>query len=173
MSEEAKTSGDMTSAVTASMPLSEQHVDTMNPVSKFDQSADPIPKVVPPRGSKDARSFRPSTLAEINMMNKYEPLTMKCGSRTVPIACGNSLEDFLLLCGCMFALWCFILGFSALLLKSALDTDRRHTAVWIYFWLFVLFILLLGGSIATGQVERRRVEAAQAEAAPEEEAEVA
>ena len=113
MSEEAKTSS-------TSM---RQHVDTMHPASKFDQSEDPIPKVVPPRGSKDARSFRPSTLAEINMINKYEPLTMKCGSRTIPILCGNSLEDFLLICGCVFALWMFILGFSSLLLKSALDTD--------------------------------------------------
>lgn len=155
MSEEAKTSS-------TSVP---HHVDTMHNVSKFDQSEDPIPKKVPPRGSKDARSFRPSTLAEINMVNKYKPLTVKCGSRSVPILCGNSLEDFLLICGCIFALWMFVLGLTSLLLKSALDTDLRHTAVWIYFWMFILGSLLLAGSIATGQVERRRVEAAQAEIA--------
>lgn len=112
-------------------PAAAQNVDTMNPVSKFDQSKDPIPKVVPPRGSKDARSFRPSTLAEINMMNKYEPLTVKCGSRTIPIACGNSLEDFLLLCGCIFALWTFILAIASLLLKSALDTDMCDAIAFI------------------------------------------
>lgn len=123
MSEEMKSGTDTTATVTAPFPAFAQNVDAMNPVSKFDQSKDPIPKVVPPRGSKDARSFRPSTLAEINMMNKYEPLSVKCGERSIPIACGNSLEDFLLLCGCIFALWSFILGLASLLLKSALDTD--------------------------------------------------
>lgn len=118
---------------TVPYPAVAQNVDTMNPVSKFDQSKDPIPKVVPPRGSKDARSFRPSTLAEINMMNKYEPLTVKCGSRSIAIACGNSLEDFLLLCGCIFALWSFILGLSSLLLKSALDTDMCDTFLFLFF----------------------------------------
>ena len=31
----------------------------------------------------------------------------------------------------------------------------------MYFWLFVLGVFLLGGMIATGQVERQRAEAAQ------------
>lgn len=126
MSEEAKTSSETvsTSGVAVSVPKSSVHADTMEKVSKFDQSSDPIPKVVPPRGSKDARSFRPSTLAEINMMNRYEPLTLEACGRTIPIGCGNSLEDVLLICGCTFALWSFVLGVSALLLKSAIDTDR-------------------------------------------------
>lgn len=137
MSEEAKSGAEVavkTSAVAVSVPQSEVHADTLNKVSKFDQSSDPIPKVVPPRGSKDARSFRPSTLAEINMMNRYEPLTMNACGRTIPIGCGNSLEDVLLICGCIFALWSFVLGLAALMLKSAIDTDRyddfqHHTAV--------------------------------------------
>lgn len=115
MSEEAKTS-DVT--------MSDVHADTQPKVSKFTQSKNPIPKVVPPRGSKDARSFRPSTLAEINLMNRYEPLEMQCCGKTYGIGCGNSLEDVLLICGCIFALWSFVLGVSGLLLKSAIDTDR-------------------------------------------------
>lgn len=105
------------------MPKSDVHADTAHKVSKYDQSKNPIPKVVPPRGSKDARSFRPSTLAEINMMNHYEPLEMSCCGKTYGIGCGNSLEDVLLICGCILALWSFVLGVSGLLLKSAIDTD--------------------------------------------------
>lgn len=123
MSEEAKT-GVETSGVAVSVATKHAHVDTMEKVSKFEQSKDPIPKVVPPRGSKDARSFRPSTLAEINMMNRYEPLTMQACGRTIPIGCGNSLEDVLLICSCIFALWSFVLGLASLMLKAALDTDR-------------------------------------------------
>lgn len=119
MSEEAKTS-----EVNVSMPKADVHADTQHKVSKFDQSKNPIPKVVPPRGSKDARSFRPSTLAEINLMNRYEPLEMQCGGKTYGIGCGNSLEDVLLISGCILALWSFVLGVSGLLLKSAIDTDR-------------------------------------------------
>lgn len=119
MSEEAKTSGEMnTSSVGVSIP---HHAD-MGKVDKYNQSKDPIPKVVPPRGSKDARSFRPSTLAEINMMNRYKPLTWTVGGKKLDIGCGNSLEDVLLICGCIMALWSFILGISTLMLKSALDT---------------------------------------------------
>lgn len=147
---------------------SKTHADTLPAVSKFDQSEDPIPKVKPPRGTKDKRSFRPSTLAEINMMNRYEPLELKMCGRTIPIGCGNSLEDLLLSCACIFALWAFILGLSALMLKSAIDTDLRHTALWIYFWLFVLSVLTLGGMIGLGQAERRRAEAALAEKQKEE-----
>ncbi|CAM9174477.1 unnamed protein product [Ectocarpus fasciculatus] len=158
MSEEAKTN-----EVAVSMPKADIHADTQQEVSKFDQSKNPIPKVVPPRGSKDARSFRPSTLAEINMMNRYEPLVLKCGGKTFGIGCGNSLEDVLLIMGCILALWSFVLGVSGLLLKSAIDTDLHHTALWVYFWLFILGCFLLGGMIATGQVERHRAEQAAAE----------
>ena len=127
MSEESKvgtSSAVALASVTPSVPRGHVHADTLAKVSKFDQSEDVIPKVVPPRGSKDARSFRPSTLAEINMMNRYEPLTMQACGRTIPIGCGNSLEDVLLICGCIFALWSFVLGLAALMLKSAIDTDR-------------------------------------------------
>ncbi|CAM9577925.1 unnamed protein product [Ectocarpus sp. 12 AP-2014] len=158
MSEEAKTN-----EVAVSIPKSDIHADTQQEVSKFDQSKNPIPKVVPPRGSKDARSFRPSTLAEINMMNRYEPLELKCGDKTFGIGCGNSLEDVLLIMGCILALWSFVLGVSGLLLKSAIDTDLHHTALWVYFWLFILGCFLLGGMIATGQVERFRSERVAAE----------
>lgn len=161
---EAK-AGDVSVAVPHS---THAHADTQPRVSKFDQSKNPIPKVVPPRGSKDARSFRPSTLAEINLMNRYEPLTMQCGGKTIPIGCGNSLEDVVLIAGCVFALWAFVLGVSSLMLKSAIDTDRNHTALWVYFWFFILGALLLGGMIATGQVERRRAEAVLAEKQHEE-----
>ncbi|CAM9819455.1 unnamed protein product, partial [Choristocarpus tenellus] len=133
------------------------HADNLT-VSKFDQSSDPIPKVVPPRGSKDARSFRPSTLAEVNVMSNYEPLTLQCGSRSIPIGCGNNVEDLLLISSCLMALWCFLLGIFGLMLKSAVDSTDSHTALWVYFWLFIAFILMTGGMIATGQVERARAE---------------
>ena len=129
MSEEAKTSD-----VNVAMSKAEVHADTQPKVSKFDQSKDPIPKVVPPRGSKDARSFRPSTLAEINLMNRYEPLEVQCCGKTWGIGCGNSLEDVLLIAGCILALWSFVLGVSGLLLKSAIDTDRYATNKFPFFF---------------------------------------
>lgn len=127
MSEEAKTS-----EVAVAVPTPDVHADTQPKVSKYNQSENPIPKVVPPRGSKDARSFRPSTLAEINMMNRYEPLELKIGGKTYGIGCGNSLEDVLLITGCILALWSFILGVSGLLLKSAIDTDRCVTSLHLF-----------------------------------------
>lgn len=154
--------------VKGGVPRPDVRADAMPSNSKFDQSREPIPKTVPPRGSKDARSFRPSTLAEINLMNRYEPLEVQCFGRTIPIGCGNSLEDLLLSSACIFALWSFILAFASLLLKSAIDTDLRHTALWIYFWAFIFAVLMLGAMIATGQVERRRADAAVAEKQKEE-----
>lgn len=171
VSEEAKT-GEMLQGH-GKMAKSHKHADTQPPVSRFDQSSDPIPKVNPPRGSKDARSFRPSTLAEINLMNRYEPLEVNMFGKTIPLGCGNSLEDLLLICGSIFALWSFVLGLTCLLLKSAIDTDRNHTALWIYFWIFLLCAMMLGGMIATGQVERQRSEKEQGNQQSEEKANLA
>ncbi|CAN0228521.1 unnamed protein product [Discosporangium mesarthrocarpum] len=154
MIEEAKTSGH-------------KHADDVV-VSKFDQSKDNIPKVVPPRGSKDSRSFRPSTLAEVNVMSNYQPLELKCGKMTVPIGCGNSLEDLLLISACLLCLWCFILGVFGLFLKGAIDSTDSHTVLWAYFWIFISFVAFTGGMIATGQVERRRAEKKAADEAAEE-----
>lgn len=144
MSEEAKSAVETatvaTSGVAVSVPHTHAHADTAPSVSKFDQSSDPIPKVVPPRGSKDARSFRPSTLAEINMMNRYEPLEWNACGRKIPVGCGNSLEDVLLICGCIFALWSFVIGIVGLMLKSAIDTDRY---AYPNEGVFLLSILLL------------------------------
>lgn len=47
--------------------------------------------------------------------------------------------------------------------SSFVAVIRNHTALWIYFWMFILGVILLAGMIATGQVERHRAEAAQAE----------
>lgn len=149
MSEEAKTSEVN---VNLPVPKPDVHADTQPKVSKFDQSKNPIPKVVPPRGSKDARSFRPSTLAEINLMNRYEPLEMKCGGKTWGIGCGNSLEDVLLISGCILALWSFVLGVSGLLLKSAIDTDRYATNCTFPFFFF--FALRFRGFVCRLRITR-------------------
>lgn len=147
MSEEAKTGSEV---ATSGVKMSHKHADTLDKVSKFDQSSDPIPKIVPPRGSKDARSFRPSTLAEINMLNRYQPLTLKCGDKVFDIGCGNSLEDVLLISGCILALWSFVLAVSALMLKSAIDTTRCvvfafpfSSALFVFCLCFVCVLFLI------------------------------
>ena len=42
---------------------------------------------------KDSRSFRPSTIAEINRQRDYKPLTVTVGGTQIGIGCGNSVED--------------------------------------------------------------------------------
>jgi hypothetical protein len=155
MAEEAKAS-EMAAA--AGAQASKPHVGETS-VNRYTQSSDPIPKVKPPRGSKDARSFRPSTMKEVLDYEEYHPLVANCGGKEIPYGCGQDAEDWLIIFFCFISLWSFIIMFYVLLLKAALDTVLRHTALWMYFWLFLIFSAFLAAGVLTGQVVRKRREA--------------
>ena len=67
-----------------------------------------------------------------------------------------------MICGCLFALWCFLLTMFSMLLKSNIDTDELSTSLWIFFFLFVLSAFLTGAAISVGQRERAKREADEA-----------
>jgi len=111
---------------------------------------------------KDSRSFRPSSIAEINAAANYEPLTMKCGEKVIGIGCGNSVEDIGIISCCYVTLWSTLVGFYSLLLKAAVDTDDQSTALYTFLFFGVIFVFLIGGSVYTGQLELNRLKKARA-----------
>ncbi len=127
-------------------------------VSFYAQSDDPIPKVTHARGSKDSRLFRPSSTAELLRLENYKPVTLNIFGYKVPIFCGQNTEDFVIIVLSYIALWSFILFFISMLLKGAIDSVYRHTALWIMFWLFVFSVIGLLFIVYTGQIERERRE---------------
>jgi len=115
-------------------------------------------KVTIPGGppcNKDSRSFRPSSLAEINLMRNYQPLVFRYTKRNgepgeCNIGCGNSLEDLVIICTLYTTGYCFLLGIFSLLLKGALDTDWTSTLLWSFFFFGILFVCLVGGAVWMG-----------------------
>ncbi len=127
-------------------------------VSFMAQSNDPIPRVTYPRGSKDSRLFRPSSMQELLDVQNYKPFTLNCCGRKIPILCGQSGEDWIIIMLSYIALWSFLLFFVSLLLKGALDSVHRHTALWMMFWFFLASVIALMFVVYTGQIERERQE---------------
>ncbi len=108
--------------------------------------------------AKDDRSFRPSTLAEINAQQNYQPLVINGWN----VGCGNSVEDIGIISTCYITLWSFLLGLYSMLLKAALDTDDQATALYAYCYFGVIFVLLVAGSVYTGGLEEARLKKARA-----------
>lgn len=112
--------------------------------------------------SKDSRSFRPSTLAEINAATNYSPLTMTIGGKVVGIGCGNSVEDIGIITSCYVTLWSILVAFYALLLKAVIDTDDQSTALFTFLFFGVIFVIMVAGAVYTGQLEQVRLKKARA-----------
>ncbi|CAM9261146.1 unnamed protein product, partial [Chrysoparadoxa australica] len=109
-------------------------------------------------------------------MKQYKPLVWNVGGKTIPIGCGVSGEDFMVIWACFFTLWSFLLAFYGLLLKAAIDTVDHHTALWTWYaplllspfnleyltnpsssnhirgWMFLFFVIFMLGMVSTGQV---------------------
>merc|ERR1712010_114377 len=105
---------------------------------------------------RDERQSRPSTLKEMNAQRGYSPF--KCiynrsdGTQCEwNIACYLSCEDLGIICSLFIVLWACLLGIYTLLLKAALDTDEKDTALWIFFAFGVLFIVEVRTNIALRQ----------------------
>ena len=69
------------------------------------------------------------------------------------IACYLSCEDLGIICSLFIVLWACLLGIYTLLLKAALDTDEKDTALWIFFAFGVLFTMFVAGAVGMNQVE--------------------
>ena len=58
-----------------------------------------------------------------------------------------------IICSLFIVLWACLLGIYTLLLKAALDTDEKDTALWIFFAFGVLFTMFVAGAVGMNQVE--------------------
>lgn len=65
-----------------------------------------------------------------------------------------SCEDIGIIASCFVMLWSALLGIYVLLLKAALDTDEKSTALWIFFAFGLIFVLFVAGSVYMSNVER-------------------
>ena len=88
---------------------------------------------------KDDRSFRPSSLKEMNLANNYEPLVWNIGGREIPVGCGNDLEDIGIITSCYITLWALLVAFYAMMLKAALDTDEQSTTLYSFLFMGIFF----------------------------------
>lgn len=70
------------------------------------------------------------------------------------VGCWLSCEDIGIICSCFIMLWSTLLGFYVLLLKAALDTDEKSTALWIFFAFGVLLVIFVSGSVYMSTLEQ-------------------
>ena len=69
------------------------------------------------------------------------------------IGCWLSCEDIGIIGSLFMVLWAALLGTYTLLLKAALDTDEKSTALWIFFAFGVIFTLFVTGAVGMNRVE--------------------
>jgi len=108
--------------------------------------------------SKDERDFRPSSLKEIQQAKGYVPFKViytHSDGRKIDynVGCWLSCEDLGIICSLFIVLWMALLGIYGLLLKAALDTDEKSTALWIFFAFGFIFGVFVAGAVAMHSVE--------------------
>ena len=99
-------------------------------------------------------SFRPDSMDEINAENDYHPVTMTIGGTVYGVGCGNDWEDIFLISACYGSLWSFLVAFFALLLKGAVDSDEKNTLLYMYLTFGVIYVILVGLGVYTGQMQK-------------------
>lgn len=114
-----------------------------------------------PTGCLDDRQFHAPSVEDYNKVVNYKPLVYKYygvdGSiKEIQIGCGYSSEDLCYFTCFYLALWSFVLGLFALLLKANLDTDENSIALWFYFVLFILLVAVAFVSITVNQINRAK-----------------
>lgn len=113
-------------------------------------------------------SFRPSSMQEIWSANNYQPLTMQINGKTWNVGCGNDAEDIFLILSCYGSLWSFLIGFFALLLKGAIDSDEHNTLLYMYLVFGVIYVSLISLAVYTGAMEKESIAKKKAAAGIEE-----
>jgi len=76
----------------------------------------------------------------------------------------DSRKDTLIMVLCYIMFWSFLTGFSALLLKGAMDSDVNHTLLWTFFVIGLLFVSLVMGAIMIGTDAVEKVKVAKRQA---------
>ena len=71
----------------------------------------------------------------------------------INLGCYLSCEDLGIIGSLFIVLWMCLLGIYTLLLKAALDTDEKSTALWVFFAFGVIFTLFVTGSVGMNRVE--------------------
>mmetsp|Transcript_743 Transcript_743/g.822 ORF Transcript_743/g.822 Transcript_743/m.822 type:complete len:116 (-) Transcript_743:364-711(-) len=77
----------------------------------------------------------------------------------------NSTKDTIMMLLCYLAFWSFLIGFSALLLKGAIDSDVNHTLLWAFYVIGLLFVSFVTGAIKIGTDAVEKVKIAERQAA--------
>merc|ERR1711898_34136 len=83
------------------------------------------------------------------------------------VGCQNSVKDIFLIGACFIFLWGCLLAFYCALMKAVLDTDESSTALWIYLYSSVLFVIGILLAVRTGQEEMQRQKEKQGKEAKE------
>ncbi|KAJ1459908.1 hypothetical protein M885DRAFT_510335 [Pelagophyceae sp. CCMP2097] len=122
----------------------------------------PLQPKAPSTSSKDDRTFRPSSLKELYAITAYKPFVLNYTKSTGEVVEYNvasylSCEDLGIMCACFLTLWSCLLGIYVLLLKAALDTDEKATALWIFFVFGVIFVLFVLGAVGMNGIEEHLI----------------
>lgn len=85
--------------------------------------------------------------------------TKKDGTRAhCNVFCGLTTKDFILILGCYVGFYSFLFGFSALLLKGVIETNEKHSLLWSFLVLGILFSAgLFGAIVMSTRSERTRL----------------
>jgi len=122
----------------------------------------------PKFSSKDERDFRefsslerkqltettnvgPASIQELYAHQKYKPFkavyTKSNGEKIdLNVGCWLACQDLAIMLSILLTLWAFLLAIYALLVKAALDTDEKSTALWIFFVFGCFFVVGVVGS---------------------------
>lgn len=104
--------------------------------------------------SKNKDKFAKPPTQEAWKTDKYQPVVWEYApGKTCNVGCGNSLEDIFIISSCYISLWSVLVGFFALLLKGAMDTDDKSTLLMMFFAFGIIFVALVALSVITGQIE--------------------
>lgn len=98
-------------------------------------------------------------MKEIYEHTQYTPFVLQYTKTTGDITdynvgCWLSCEDIGIIMSCFVMLWSALLGIFVLLLKAALDTDEKSTALWIFFAFGVVFVVFVSGSVYMNTIEQ-------------------
>ena len=86
---------------------------------------------------------------------EYRPLAIRYTKRDgsevqYNLGCGLSLKDFALVLVLYIAFYSFLLGFTVLLLKGAIDTADKSTLLWTFNFIGMIFGILTSVAVKIG-----------------------
>jgi len=101
----------------------------------------------------------------VEMKSTTEPTASSKQTQTRQNGSENSIKDMMMMLLCYLAFYSFLIGFSTLLLKGAIDSDVKHTMLWAFFIIGILFVSFVAGAIKIGTDAVGKAKIAEREAA--------